>query len=395
MVRIRWSTSAAAADPAAGSAVWNTNTHVPLIHGRVFAETSLSEACSADWSSSGLGRCSGITPEPGSAVTSKLSAAYKGWMKPLALLLFALVGIAAAGCGSGTKVGSDPSRVTGTTTTAGVASDTLISASASRGSTSGRVSDLQFTYPRGYHARPFKSCSLAVTGDRNGGCERGVVIASYPLRSQPEIAGSGARFSSKGVALELYRPPADNGLADVRLGNRRLSLWQFDAADDSLQLPGEKAAPPEQWGAWFRVNGASYSAIAWVGNNARKVDRAKLAAVINSVHRRGQTPRAPSPKPAPQVTRVLCGGTASNPRVPDNALVGAASDLICVQIVGHTCHVWTRPVGAPPADVRERHLQLRANFCRFTRDFLRRHPRGSSVQPARPGLTALLPRVRT
>jgi hypothetical protein len=33
--------------------------------------------------------------------------------------------------------------------------------------------------------------------------------------------------------------------------------------------------------------------------------------------------------------------------------------------------------------------------CRFTRDFLRRNPRGYSVQPARPGLTALLPRVRT
>jgi hypothetical protein len=257
------------------------------------------------------------------------------------------------------------------------------------------VSDLQFTYPRGYYARSFKNCSAAVTGDRHGGCDRGVVIASYPLKRQPEIAGSGAQFSSRGVALELYRPPADNGRATVKLGDRRLSLWQFNSAGDSLALPGRKPPPPEQWGAWFRVNGASYWAIAWVGNNAKKIDRAKLAALINSVHKRGQTPLAPSPKPAPQVTRVLCAGTASSPRVPDNALVGAASDRICVQLVGHTCRVWTRPIGAPPADVRERHLQLRSNFCKYTRGFLRRNPRGYSVQPARPGLTALLPRMRT
>lgn len=316
-------------------------------------------------------------------------------MKPLALLLIALVGVFAAGCGSGTKVRSDhPITVTGTTTISNVATGESFSASASRGVASGRVSDLQFAYPRGYYARPFNNCSPAVTGDRHGGCERGVVIASYPLRRQPEIGGSGARFSGSGVALELYRPPADNGLASVKLGDRRLSLWQFNAADE-IHLPGKKSAPPEQWGAWFRVNGASYWAIAWVGNNAKKVDRAKLAALINSVHKRGQVPRAASPKPAPQVTRVLCGGTRSNPRVPDNALVGAASDRICVQVFGHTCRVWTRPVGAPAADVRERHLQLRANFCRLTHDFLRRNPRGYSVQPARPGLTALLPEIRT
>lgn len=288
-------------------------------------------------------------------------------MKPLALLLLALVGVAAAGCASGAKVSS---------------------------SASGHVSDLQFTSPAGYHTRTFTICSRAVTGDRHGGCDRGVVIASYPLRPQPEIGGSGARFPERGVALELYRPPADQGLADVNLGARRLSQWQFNAADDGIHLAGRPAPPPEQWGAWFRVNGASYWAIAWVGNHATKADRRKLAALIDSVHARGVTPRAASSRPAPQVTRVLCGGTASRPRVPDNALVGAASDLICVQVVGHACRVFTRPVGAPAAEVRERHLQLRASFCRFARPFLQRHPRGISVQPARPGLTALLPHAR-
>ncbi len=258
---------------------------------------------------------------------------------------------------------------------------------------SGHVSDLQFTYPRRYHLHRFASCSFAVTGDRKGGCDRGVVIASYPLKAQPEIAGSGAHFSSKGVALELYRPPADNGVANVKLGERRLSLWQFNPADEGLNLPGKKPPPPEQWGAWFRVNGASYWAIAWVGTNAKKVDRATLAALINSVHARGQTPQAPSPKPAPQVTRVLCGGTASSPRVPHDALAGGSgsgSYLICAQVSGRSCRVWTRLIGAPAADVRQRHYQVRASFCAYTRRFLSRDPRGYSVQPARPGLTALL-----
>jgi hypothetical protein len=258
---------------------------------------------------------------------------------------------------------------------------------------SGHVSGLQFTYPRRYHLRRFTSCSFAVTGDRKGGCDRGVVIASYPLKAQPEIGGSGAHFSSKGVALELYRPPADNGVANVKLGKRRLSLWQFNAADEAL-IPGGKPLPPEQWGAWFRVNGASYWAIAWVGTDAKRADRATLAALINSVHARGQTPQAPSPKPAPQVTRVLCGGTASSPRVPHDALAGgsgSSSYLICAQVSHRSCRVWTRLIGAPAADVRQRHYQLRASFCAHTRRFLRHDPRGYSVQPARPGLTALLP----
>ncbi|HJU36636.1 MAG TPA: hypothetical protein VJ716_04360 [Gaiellaceae bacterium] len=302
----------------------------------------------------------------------------------LGLALLVLAGLAAAGCGSGRKAGSDATTVV-------ISQVGPLAASARSGSSSGRVFDLQFTYPRGYHARRFTSCSFEVTGDRNGGCDRGVVIASYPLRPQPEMGGSGARFSGSGVALELYRTPADNGPANVKLGDRRLSLWQFNAADRGLVLPGSKPTPPEQWGAWFRVNGASYWAITWVGNAAKKADRVQLATMIDSVHARGRTPRAPLPKPAPVVTRVLCGGTASRPRVPDDALVGAASDRICVQIVGPSCRVWTRPLGAPPADVRERHLQLRRSFCRYARDFLRRNPRGYSVEPARPGLTALLP----
>jgi hypothetical protein len=270
------------------------------------------------------------------------------------------------------------------------------SGSASSGSSSGHVSDLQFSYPRRYYTRSFKTCSEAVTGDRNGGCARGVVIASYPLQPQPEIGGSGARFSFKGVALELYRPPADNGRADVSLGNRRLSLWQFNSRDDYPVLPGKTPPAPEQWEAWFRVNGASYWAIAWVGNNAAKADRATLAALVNSVHARGRTPHAASPQPAPQVTRILCSGTASNPRVPRDAPAGGSGSSayrICAQVSGHSCRVWTRLIGAPAADIRERHFQLQASFCAHTRRFLRTDPRGYSVEPVRPGLTALLPRL--
>jgi hypothetical protein len=273
-----------------------------------------------------------------------------------------------------------------------------LSGPAGGGSASGHVSDLEFAYPRRYYARPFENCSFAVTGDRNGGCDRGVVIASYPLKPQPEIGGAGAHFSGKGVALELSRTPFGQTHANVKLGDRRLSLWQFNAADESYQPPGTKRLPPEQWGAWFRVDGASYWAIAWVGDNAKKVDRALLSALINSVHARGRPPRAASPKPAPLVTHLLCGGTASNPRVPHTALAGGGGSnayLICAQVSGRTCRVWTRTIGAPAADVRERHLQLRKSFCAHTRRFLRQNPRGYSVEPVRPGLTALLPMVRS
>ena len=313
-------------------------------------------------------------------------------MKPLALLLFALVVLEAAGCGWGGRAGSGPATVSGAT------SGDSLTAAASRKFLPGRVSDLQFVYPRRYYARSFVNCSYLVTGDSNGGCDRGVVVASYPLRSQPESGGSGARFSHNGVALELYRPPADQVLASVNLGDRRLSLWQFDPPrTDNPYSPENKPPPPEQWEAFFQVDGASYWAIAWVGTKANKSDRAALAALINSVHARGQTPRQPSPRPAPQVTRVLCGGTASNPRVPDKALAGGSgsgANHICVQIFGHTCRVWTRRFNAPPADVRERHLQLRASFCRLARRFLKHNPLGYSIPPTRPGLTALLPQSR-
>jgi hypothetical protein len=268
-------------------------------------------------------------------------------------------------------------------------------ASASGSSSSGRVADLQFTYPPRFYARRFENCSVAVTGDPKGGCDRGVVIASYPLQPQPETGGSGAHFPGKGVALELYRPPAGQGHADVKLGDRRLSLWQFNAFGEGLDIPGRKPAAPEEWGAWFSVNGANYWAIAWVGDSAQKSERAALAALIDSVHARGRIPRPAAPKPAPQVTRVACGGTAVRPRVPHDALIGGnGSQLICAQVVGHRCRVWTRSIGAPAADVRERHLQLRKSFCAYTRRFLARDPDGVSVTPARPGLTALLPRPR-
>jgi hypothetical protein len=274
----------------------------------------------------------------------------------------------------------------------------LPSADSSAQGVSSRVSDLQFTYPHRYHLRAFSTCSFAITGDRKGGCEHGVVIASYPLKPQPEIGGSGAHFVARGVALELYRPPADNGRADVTLGDHRLSLWQFNSdSDEGIVLPGRKPPPPEQWSAWFRVNGASYWAIAWVGTHAARIDRATLATLINSVHAYGRTPHA-APKPSPQVTRIACAGTARNPRVPRGALAGGSGSgayLICAQVSGRACHVWTRLIGAPAADVRERHFQLRRSFCAHTRDFLRQNPRGYSVEPPNPGLTAVLPKPGT
>jgi len=59
------------------------------------------------------------------------------------------------------------------------------------------------------------------------------------------------------------------------------------------------------------------------------------------------------------------------------------------------CRVWTHLIGAPAADVRERHFQLRASFCADTQRFLSTDPLGYSVEPVRSGLTALLPRPGT
>jgi hypothetical protein len=99
--------------------------------------------------------------------------------------LVAVVGVAGAGLAAGALVhaggGSTPSR-------------------------SVTVAAVRFVFPRRFDRRHFSSCRYLVTRVR-GTCVRGVIVASYPLRPNPEGGAAGASFRHGGVLLELYRAP--------------------------------------------------------------------------------------------------------------------------------------------------------------------------------------------
>jgi hypothetical protein len=99
--------------------------------------------------------------------------------------LVAVVGVAGAGLAAGALVhaggGSTPSR-------------------------SATVAAVRFVFPRRFDRRYFSSCRYMVTGV-HGACVRVVVVASFPLRPNPEGGAAGASFRHGGVLLELYRAP--------------------------------------------------------------------------------------------------------------------------------------------------------------------------------------------
>src|SRR5262249_2246724 len=69
------------------------------------------------------------------------------------------------------------------------------------------VDDLRLGYPlHGFHRRYFRSSDPSVTGGR-GIDVHGVVVASYPLKENPELGASGGTFRQDGVLFELYRTP--------------------------------------------------------------------------------------------------------------------------------------------------------------------------------------------
>jgi hypothetical protein len=138
------------------------------------------------------------------------------------------------------------------------------------------VGPLHLVYPSSLHRRYFSSCSYAVTGDRSGACVHGVVLASYPLRPNPELGGSGATFKHSGVLFELYRSPRQQPVA-VRTMPPRLSLADFHAVGRGMHRTGE------QRGSFFRAKGGNYWAIAWIGKHAGKSDRDDLTGVIRSI----------------------------------------------------------------------------------------------------------------
>jgi hypothetical protein len=160
---------------------------------------------------------------------------------------------------------------------AGLAAGILVHAGGgSTRSRSATVAAVRFVFPRRFDRRYFSSCRYMVTGVR-GACVRGVVVASYPLKPNPEIARSGASFRSHGVALELYRAPSQGPNVIAQTVVPPLSLSDFHFVGRGIR------PSTEQQELFFRAQGANYWAIAWVGNRAAKSDRGALASVVASI----------------------------------------------------------------------------------------------------------------
>ena len=138
------------------------------------------------------------------------------------------------------------------------------------------VGPLRVTYPSNLHRRYFSSCSYAVTGDRSGACVRGVVVASYPLKRNPELGGAGASFRSDGVLFDLYRSPRQQPVA-TRTVPPPLSLADFHAVVRGMHPTGEQRE------VFFQAKGANYWAVAWIGQQATKSERNDLTGVTGSI----------------------------------------------------------------------------------------------------------------
>lgn len=128
------------------------------------------------------------------------------------------------------------------------------------------LGDLRFRYPKhNYHRRSFSSSSPTVTGG-HGLHVKGVVVASYPLKPDPEVGGVGETFTSKDVLFELYRvPPGAPGQVEQP---ETFPLSYLDFPQGSRR---------------FNVNGHTYQAYALVGEDATAPDRAVIASLIASI----------------------------------------------------------------------------------------------------------------
>jgi len=129
-----------------------------------------------------------------------------------------------------------------------------------------RVGDLLFSYPLHFHRRYFTSSNPAVTGAR-GVRVHGIVVASYPLETNPEFGESGVRLRRSGVLFEVYRAPRHQSGHRARRVTFPLSISDFHGGH-----------------LFFTVNGQNYEAIAWADPQAPNTRRNELYALINSIH---------------------------------------------------------------------------------------------------------------
>jgi hypothetical protein len=142
---------------------------------------------------------------------------------------------------------------------------------------SAAVAALRFSYPGRFDRRDFASCSYMVTGV-HGACVSGVVVASYRLSREPELGAPGADFPRGEVAFELYRAPRQHPVVVAQPVRFPLSLADFHAVGNGLGVQQSD----QQRELFFRIVGANYWAIAWVGKGASKANRAALASIVSS-----------------------------------------------------------------------------------------------------------------
>lgn len=143
-------------------------------------------------------------------------------------------------------------------------------------SRSATVAAVRFVFPRRFDRRYFSSCRYLVTGVR-GTCIRVVVVASYPLRPNPEGGAAGASFRHGGVLLELYRAPWQGPNVIAPAVQPPVSLADFRAVGRGIR------PSTQQRELFFSVRRANNLAIAWVGSRAAKSDREALASVVASI----------------------------------------------------------------------------------------------------------------
>ncbi len=135
------------------------------------------------------------------------------------------------------------------------------------------VGDVRFGYPGNFHQRYFVSSRHAVSG-RHGVRVNGVVVASYPLKRDPELGGPGATFPVDGIFFELYQIPRQRGHAAI---NR--------LPHDLKDYPNITGLPraTEQGGSIFSVKGRDYRAILWLGPDAPHVAQTTMVELIASI----------------------------------------------------------------------------------------------------------------
>jgi hypothetical protein len=138
------------------------------------------------------------------------------------------------------------------------------------------VGKVSFGYPAHYHRRSFSTSAYSVTHVHDARV-RGVVVASYPLKRNAEVGGSGRVLRSDGVFFELYRVPR-HGHPLGATKKLPLILFDFPAIRAFRNTPGI-----EQGGAFFRVDGGNYQAMLWVGKDASKTALLTIDFIVESI----------------------------------------------------------------------------------------------------------------